>query len=168
MSDSVWPYGQQSSRLLHPQDSPSKNTGVGCHFLPLHSHLHGHKNFLNSFCPLSSPLLLVQGRNKSLTLTLYFLKFLNSYCFLRPRILNLKYQKSTLPICCRIPLFEATYSDYLTDGQKHKGKSYLSIFLLILNISSCPSFLTLLSHSPHLLSFLRLTWLHIPGCLSLG
>ena len=27
------PYGQQPSRLLCPQDSPGKNTGVGCHFL---------------------------------------------------------------------------------------------------------------------------------------
>ena len=33
MSDSVWPYGQQPTRLLHPQDSLVKNTGVGCHFL---------------------------------------------------------------------------------------------------------------------------------------
>ena len=27
------PYGQQPTRLLHPQDSLGKNTGVGCHFL---------------------------------------------------------------------------------------------------------------------------------------
>ena len=31
---SVPPCGQQPSRLLHPQDSPGKNTGVSCHFLP--------------------------------------------------------------------------------------------------------------------------------------
>ena len=35
MLDSVRPYGQQSFRLLHPQDSLGKNTGVGCHFLLL-------------------------------------------------------------------------------------------------------------------------------------
>ena len=29
----VQPYGQQPTRLLCPQDSPDKNTGVGCHFL---------------------------------------------------------------------------------------------------------------------------------------
>ena len=29
----VWPHGQQPTRLLCPQDSPGKNTGVGCHFL---------------------------------------------------------------------------------------------------------------------------------------
>ena len=29
----VQPHGQQPTRLLHPQDSPGKNTGVGCHFL---------------------------------------------------------------------------------------------------------------------------------------
>ena len=27
------PHGQQPTRLLYPQDSPGKNTGVGCHFL---------------------------------------------------------------------------------------------------------------------------------------
>ena len=33
MSDSVRPHGLQPTRLLRPWDSPSKNTGVGCHFL---------------------------------------------------------------------------------------------------------------------------------------
>ena len=33
MSNSVRPYGQQPTRLLHPQDSLATNTGVGCHFL---------------------------------------------------------------------------------------------------------------------------------------
>ena len=34
----VWPYGQQPTRLLHPRDSLGKNTGVGCHFLlPWHT-----------------------------------------------------------------------------------------------------------------------------------
>ena len=33
VSDSVWSYGQQPTRLLCPQDSLGKNTGVGCHFL---------------------------------------------------------------------------------------------------------------------------------------
>ena len=33
MSDSVWSHGQQPSRLLCPQYSLGKNTGVGCHFL---------------------------------------------------------------------------------------------------------------------------------------
>ena len=33
MSDSVRPYGQQPTKLLCPQDSPGKNTGVDCHFL---------------------------------------------------------------------------------------------------------------------------------------
>ena len=33
MSDSVWPHRQQPTRLPCPWDSPSKNTGVGCHFL---------------------------------------------------------------------------------------------------------------------------------------
>ena len=33
MSDSVRPQRQQPTRLPRPWDSPSKNTGVGCHFL---------------------------------------------------------------------------------------------------------------------------------------
>ena len=33
MSDSVLPHRWQPTRLPHPWDSPSKNTGVGCHFL---------------------------------------------------------------------------------------------------------------------------------------
>ena len=33
MFDSVWPRGQQPTRFPCPQDSPGKNTGVGCHFL---------------------------------------------------------------------------------------------------------------------------------------
>ena len=33
MSDSVWPYRRQPTRLPFSWDSPGKNTGVGCHFL---------------------------------------------------------------------------------------------------------------------------------------
>ena len=35
VSDSVQPHGLWPTRLLHPWDSPGKNTGVGCHFLLL-------------------------------------------------------------------------------------------------------------------------------------
>ena len=31
--DSLWPHGLQPTRLLCPQNSPGKNTGVGSHFL---------------------------------------------------------------------------------------------------------------------------------------
>ena len=34
VSDSVRPHRRQPNRLLRPWDSPGKNTGVGCHFLP--------------------------------------------------------------------------------------------------------------------------------------
>ena len=33
VSNSVRPHRRQPTRLLHPWDSPGKNTGVGCHFL---------------------------------------------------------------------------------------------------------------------------------------
>ena len=33
MSNSVRPHRRRPTRLPHPWDSPSKNTGVGCHFL---------------------------------------------------------------------------------------------------------------------------------------
>ena len=34
MSDSLWPHGLQTARLVHPWDFPSKNIRVGCHALP--------------------------------------------------------------------------------------------------------------------------------------
>ena len=34
MCNSLQPYGLEPARLLSPWDSPSKNTGVGCHALP--------------------------------------------------------------------------------------------------------------------------------------
>jgi len=40
MSNSVRPHRQQPTRLLCPQDSLVKNTGVGCHFLLTHTHTH--------------------------------------------------------------------------------------------------------------------------------
>ena len=36
MSNSVWPHGQQPTRLLCPRNSLGKNTGVHCHFLLHH------------------------------------------------------------------------------------------------------------------------------------
>ena len=33
MSNSVWPHGLLPTRLLHPWDSPGKNTGVDCHLI---------------------------------------------------------------------------------------------------------------------------------------
>ena len=36
MYDSVRSHTQQPAGLLHPWDSPGKNTGVGCHFLLQH------------------------------------------------------------------------------------------------------------------------------------
>ena len=42
MSDSVRPRGWQPTRLLHPQDSLGKDTGVDCHFL-LHFHDRGYE-----------------------------------------------------------------------------------------------------------------------------
>ena len=33
VSDSLQPRGRRSARLVCPQNSPGKNTGVGCHFL---------------------------------------------------------------------------------------------------------------------------------------
>ena len=33
VSNSMQPHRRQPTRLLHPWDSPGKNTGVGCHFL---------------------------------------------------------------------------------------------------------------------------------------
>ena len=52
VSDSVWPHGLQPTRLLHPWDSPGKNTGVGWKewqptpiFLP--GELHGQRSLVS-------------------------------------------------------------------------------------------------------------------------
>ena len=38
MSDSSWPHGLQSTRLLRPWEFPGKSTGVGCHCLLCETH----------------------------------------------------------------------------------------------------------------------------------
>ena len=51
VSNSVRPHGQQPSRLLCPQDSLGKNTGLGCHFFLQHLpyiSASSHDNLLNS------------------------------------------------------------------------------------------------------------------------
>ena len=45
VSNSVRPHGQQCSRLPCMQDSPGKNTGVGCHFL-----LHYFTSIIQIYC----------------------------------------------------------------------------------------------------------------------
>ena len=53
VSDSVRPCGRQPSRLLCPQDSPDKNTRVGCHFpLPKGSPKQLYFNFKDSLSKL--------------------------------------------------------------------------------------------------------------------
>ena len=42
------PYGLQPTRLLRPQDSPGKNTGVGCHSLLQEGLLEASKHFADS------------------------------------------------------------------------------------------------------------------------
>ena len=42
------PYGLQPTRLPPPQDSPGKNTGVGCHFLLQEGLLEASKHFADS------------------------------------------------------------------------------------------------------------------------
>ena len=44
VSDSMQPYGQQPTRLLCPQDSLGKNTGVGCIPVFLLEKFHGQKS----------------------------------------------------------------------------------------------------------------------------
>ena len=39
VSDSVRPHRRQPTRLRRPWDSPGKNTGVGCHFLPVNKQI---------------------------------------------------------------------------------------------------------------------------------
>ena len=56
MSDSLWPHRQQPTRLPCPWDSPSKNTGVGCHFLLQYMKVKSESE-VAQYCPtLSNPM----------------------------------------------------------------------------------------------------------------
>ena len=52
---SVWPHRRQSTRLLCPWDSPSKNTGVGCHFLLQCMKVKSESKVTQSYSTLSNP-----------------------------------------------------------------------------------------------------------------
>ena len=56
MSDSVRPHGLQPTRLLHPWDSPGKNTGVGCHFLLQCMKVESEREVTQSSLTLSDPM----------------------------------------------------------------------------------------------------------------
>ena len=50
VSDSVRPHRRQPTGLPRPWDSPGKNTGVGCHFLPQCMKVKSESEFAQS-CP---------------------------------------------------------------------------------------------------------------------
>ena len=56
MSDSVWPHRRQPTRLPCPWDSPSKNTGVGCHFLLQCMKVKSQSEVAQSYLTLSDPM----------------------------------------------------------------------------------------------------------------
>ena len=56
MSDSVRPHRWQPTRLLHPWDSPGKNTGVGCHFLLQCMKVKSEREVAQSCPTLSNPM----------------------------------------------------------------------------------------------------------------
>ena len=56
MSDSVRPHRRQPTRLPRPWDSPGKNTGVGCHFLPQGMKVKSESEVPQSCLTLSDPM----------------------------------------------------------------------------------------------------------------
>ena len=56
VSDSVRPRRRQPTRLSHPWDSPGKNTGVGCHFLPQCMKVKSEREVAQSCPTLSDPM----------------------------------------------------------------------------------------------------------------
>ena len=56
MSNSVWPHRWQPTRHPHPWDSPSKNTGVGCHFLLQCMKVKSERKVAQSCLTLSDPM----------------------------------------------------------------------------------------------------------------
>ena len=55
MSYSVQPHIRQPTRLPRPWDSPGKNTGVGCHFLPQCMEVKSEREVAQSCPTLSDP-----------------------------------------------------------------------------------------------------------------
>ena len=56
MSDSVWPYRWQPTRLPCPWDSQGKNTAVGCHFLLQCVKVKSEREVAQSCLTLSNPM----------------------------------------------------------------------------------------------------------------
>ena len=56
MSDSMRPHRRQPTRLPHPWDSPGKNTGVDCHFLPQCMKVKSESEVAQSYPTLSDPM----------------------------------------------------------------------------------------------------------------
>ena len=56
VSNSVRPQRQQPTRLPHPWDSPGKNTGVGCHFLPQCMKMKSQREVAQSCLTLRNPM----------------------------------------------------------------------------------------------------------------
>ena len=56
MSDSVQPQRWQPTRLPRPWDSPGKNAGVGCHFLPQCMKVKSEREVTQSCLTLSDPI----------------------------------------------------------------------------------------------------------------
>ena len=56
VSDSVRPHRRQPIRLPRPWDSPSKNTGVGCHFLLQCMKVKSEREVTQSYPTLSDPM----------------------------------------------------------------------------------------------------------------
>ena len=56
VSYSEWPHRRQPTRLPHPWDSPSKSTGVGCHFLRQCMKLKSESEVTQSCPTLSDPM----------------------------------------------------------------------------------------------------------------
>ena len=56
VSNSVRPHGLQPTRLLRPWDSPSKNTGVGCHFLLQCMKVESESEVIQLYLTLSHPM----------------------------------------------------------------------------------------------------------------
>ena len=76
VSDSVQPHRRQPTRLLCPQDSPGKNAGVGCHFLPQQNFIAVCLNFQSSLW-LQYLCQILQHHHTLLSL---FLTVLHSHC----------------------------------------------------------------------------------------
>ena len=114
VSDSFQPYGLQPARLLHSWNSPSKNTGVGCHSLLQGIFL---ARGLNPGLPYCRQILYHMNHQGSPSVPIT--NSTNSSAFYTMPYSRVQHQLGTF--CIQVPMFKVQFRNFLamTLGKLH-------------------------------------------------